>query len=207
MIRNIIYFGASVLLFFCFMVAYGVILNSNSLPLERAMSEAGIDSLSNVYLVIDRKNYKIKLYSDSIFVKDYKAVFGQNDSRVKTSYNDLVTPSGYYRVCEILDEYKYHKFIRLNFPNIGDAAEALKNGDISKADYSKIKKAYEEDLCPPPDTELGNEIGIHGIGDYDYIFRNLPFVFNWTNGSAAISNSDIDELASIVKKGTLVKIE
>ncbi len=52
--------------------------------------------------------------------------------------------------------------------------------------------------CPYENTILGGEIGIQGIGEYNLIFKNLPFVFNWTNGSAAISNESIDELLSVV---------
>ena len=194
------------MLFFFFMVAYGVVLNSNKVSLEEAMSKAGIDTLQNVHLIIDRKDYKIELYSDSVLVKEYKSVFGQNSGIIKTSRNDLITPLGYYRVCEIVDNYKYYKLIRLNFPNLKDAAEAVKNGDITQREYQMIRSAYEKDECPPPDTRLGNEIGIHGMGEYDYIFRNLPFVYNWTNGSAAISNQELDEISSVVNKGTLVII-
>ncbi len=188
------------------MVAYGVVLNSNKISLEEAMSQTGIDTLQNVHLIIDRKNYKIELYSDSLLIKEYKSVFGQNSGMIKTSRNDLVTPSGYYRVCEIVDDYNYHKLIRLNFPNLKDAGEAIKNGNITKQEYQLIREAYENGECPPSDTRLGNEIGIHGMGEYDYIFSNLPFVFNWTNGSAAVSNKEVDEISSVVDKGTLVII-
>ena len=54
---------------------------------------------------------------------------------------------------------------------------------------------------------LGGEIGIHGIGRLNYIFKNLPFVYNWTNGSIAMSDEDIDELYSVVKLGTKVVIK
>lgn len=206
MIRNIIYFGASVLLFFFFMIAYGVILNSRGITLDEAIALKGIDSLKNVHLFIDRKNYKIELYSDALLIKEYKAVFGQNSGIIKTSRDDLITPAGNYKVCEIIDNYNYHKFIRLDFPNLKDASEALKNGYISRDEFKLLNDSYKTDECPPPNTKLGNDIGIHGLGEYDYIFRNLPFVYNWTNGSAAVSNKDIEELASLVDKGTLVII-
>jgi hypothetical protein len=61
--------------------------------------------------------------------------------------------------------------------------------------------------CPEPDTDLGGNIGIQGIGEYNAIFKNLPFVFNWTDGSIAVSNEDIDEIYSVVKRGTKVVIK
>jgi len=34
----------------------------------------------------------------------------------------------------------------------------------------------------------------------------LPFPFNWTNGSIAITNEDIDEISKFIKIGSPVKI-
>jgi hypothetical protein len=54
---------------------------------------------------------------------------------------------------------------------------------------------------------LGGNLGLHGIGKFNFIIKNLPFVFNWTNGSIALSDEDIDEIFSIVKVGTKVVIK
>ena len=40
-----------------------------------------------------------------------------------------------------------------------------------------------------------------------YIFKNLPFVFNWTNGSIAMSDENIDEIHSVIREGTEVVIK
>ena len=87
-----------------------------------------------------------------------------------------------------------------------DAGEALKRGYINESEFDEIAAAYKNNDCPPGKTKLGADIGIHGIGEYDFIFRNLPFTFNWTDGSVAVSNKNIDELCSVVKIGTPVKI-
>jgi hypothetical protein len=64
---------------------------------------------------------------------------------------------------------------------------------------------YYEDR-PTQNSPLGGNIGIHGIGKLNFLFKNLPFVFNWTDGSIAISNEEIDELCGVIKKGTKVTI-
>ena len=92
----------------------------------------------------------------------------------------------------------------LNYPTKKDAAEALKNGVISKEEFNTLNLAKSD--CPPSNTRLGADIGIHGIGEYDFIFKNLPFAFNWTNGSIAMSNENIDELFSVVTLNTHVDI-
>ena len=188
------------------MIAYGIILNSREIPLIDAMAEKGISSIKDVTLVVDRKNYKIELYSEKVLVKTYKAVFGKNTGTIKTSANDFVTPTGNYTICSIDTASKFHKFFQLNYPNSKDAAEALKQGYIKKDEYNMLMLSDQKEECPSTETKLGGGIGIHGIGEYDLIFRNLPFTFNWTNGSIAISNQNIDELFEVVKIGTPVKI-
>lgn len=205
MIRNIIYFSGSIILFFAGVILYGIILNIREDTLQEAMAEKGISELSDVSLVVDKSTYRVELYSDSILVKSYKAVFGKNQGNFKRSKDEKVTPVGRFKICNIDTNYLYHKKLMLNFPNSQIAAEALKYGFINKQDHDKIA-AVNGNNCPPFNTKLGGEIGIIGIGEYDLIFRNLPFAFNWTDGSIAISNESIDELHLIVKIGTPVEI-
>ncbi len=204
MLRNLAFLSLSILLFFAGMVLYGMVLNLREDTLAEAMAEKNITSLNDVRLIVSREDYNMKLYSDTVLVKTYRVVFGQGTGRVKTSRFDNVTPRGNYKICKIDTNSEYHKKLFLNYPNPKDAAEALKNGTISNNEFEILTKANTQ--CPPQSTRLGADIGIHGIGEYDLIFRNLPFVFNWTNGSIAVSNSEIDELHSVVKIDTEVVI-
>ncbi len=149
----------------------------------------------------------LQLYADTVLVKSYKAVFGRGTKSVKTNLNDYITPAGKYKICRIDTGTVYHKNFLLNYPNQNDAAEALKTGYIGKKEYSDIINAQKNGDCPPQNTILGANIAIHGIGEYDFIFRNLPFIFNWTNGSIAVSNASVDELLTVVKVGTEVIIK
>ncbi|MDQ7817195.1 MAG: L,D-transpeptidase [Melioribacteraceae bacterium] len=206
MLKNILYISASIVIFFVGLILYGLILNSGELSLEEALRAKNLTSIENLRLIVDRSNYRLQIYSGNTFVKSYKSVFGKNASNLKSSANDLVTPLGDYKICSIDTNHKYHKFLQLSYPNEKDAAESLKRSYISQGEFEAIHIAFKKNECPPKETKLGSYIGIHGIGAYDFIFRNLPFTFNWTNGSIAISNKNIDELASIVKIGTPVKI-
>ena len=188
------------------MICYGIILNLREISLQEAIKEKGIDKIEDVRLIVDRRNYRIELYFGNTLIKTYKAVFGKNYNTIKTSDDDLVTPIGDYKICAIDTTSKYHKFLKLNYPNDKDAGEALKQGYINQHEFELIMKAFDKNTCAPKDTRLGSDIGIHGIGEYDFIFRNLPFSFNWTNGSIAVSNRSIDELYSVVKIGTPVRI-
>ena len=102
---------------------------------------------------------------------------------------------------------KYYKFFRINYPNISDASDGLRKGEITQEEFDEIKFEYSNGKCTDANTPLGGDMGIHGIGRLDYLFKYLPFVYNWTDGSIALSNEDIDELYSVVKKGTKVVIK
>lgn len=193
-------------LFFAGLILYGVILNSGEISLEEALKQNNLTKIDNLKIIIDRSSYRLQIYSGNTLIKSYKTVFGKNPSKIKTSANDLVTPIGEYQVCAIENNHKYHKYLQLNYPNEKDAAEALKRGYINQKEFEIILNSVNKNECPNGNTKLGANIGIHGIGEFDIIFRNLPFTFNWTNGSIAISNKSIDELASIVKIGTHIKI-
>lgn len=204
MLRNLVYFSTSIVLFFGGMIIYGIILNIREDTLAEAMQEKGLTTLTNVNLVVSRYKYEMDLYSDSTLVKKYKVVFGQGSGRVKTSKNDNVTPRGTYQICRVDTSSEFHKKLFLDYPNRKDAAEALKNSIINQNEYSLLMNSNSE--CPNPNTRLGANIGIHGIGEYNFIFKNLPFAFNWTNGSIAVSNENIDEIYSVVTLNTKVVI-
>lgn len=198
--------SASIIVFFVGVVVYGIIINLREVSLDVTIKEKELGELENVSFLIDRHNYRLELYSDGIFVKSYKAVFGKNKNSVKISKDDLVTPTGEYFICSIDTNYKYHKLLKINYPNKRDASEAYKNGIINKEEFSEIDESARNSDCSPENTKLGADIGIHGIGTYNFIFKNLPFVYNWTNGSIAVCNEDIDELYSVAEIGTKVFI-
>ncbi len=206
LIRNIVFFSGGIILFILGVILYGVFLNLKEVPLKQAMLEKGFKKLENPYIVINRSTYTLNLYEDTVLIKTYRANFGRNVNMPKSRAGDLATPVGTYKICEIDTGTKYYMFFKLNYPNLNDAANALRKGVISQTEFDKLKFEFYYGQCPDSNTPLGGNIGIHGIGKLDFIFKYLPFNYNWTDGSIAISNEDIDELYSVVKKGTKVVI-
>jgi murein L,D-transpeptidase YafK len=204
---NVIYFSGGTLLFIIGVILYGIIINIREIPLEEAMRLKGYTKLNNTSILIERKNYSLGLYEDTVLIKTYRANFGRNIINPKCRKGDNATPVGEYNICSIDTANKYHKFLRLNYPNITDAGEALKKGIITQKQYDQLSFEFYYSDCPDTMTELGGDIGIQGIGEYNIIFKNLPFVYNWTDGSISVSNEDIDEIYSIVKRGTKVVIK
>jgi murein L,D-transpeptidase YafK len=206
-VRNIIYMTAAMLVFMFGVLLYGIILNIREMPLAEWMQEKGFSELVNPNIIVDRENYTLNLFEDTVLVKSYRVSFGRNVHNAKNRAGDEATPIGEYKICAIDSSELYTIIFRLNYPNIDDASEALRKGWISQKEFNQIKFEFYYEGCTKFNKVLGGGIGIHGIGRLNYIFKNLPFVYNWTNGSIAMSDEDIDELYTVVKKGTKVVIK
>ena len=207
LVRNVVIFSGGILLFIIGCVIYGLILNLREIPLRQAVVKKGFTTLDDANILIDRRSYQLILYNDTVSIKYYKANFGRNINVPKCKDGDLATPVGEYKICYIDTLSKYHRFFKINYPNMIDAREALRKGVITQSIFDKIKFEHDHNLCPDSSSYLGGNIGIQGIGKLNFVFKYLPLNYNWTDGSVAISNEDMDELYSVVKKGTKVVIK
>lgn len=205
MVKNIFYLIASFAIFFVGLVIYGLFLARSHESLTNILQRKNIDEIKKVRIEVIKSKYELKLFSDTTFIKSYKIVMGRIRHSKKFIYGS--TPTGKYFVCDRIENFRYHKLIKLNYPNSSDAAELLLENQISKSDFKKIIEAEKILDCPNVSVSDVQYFGIHGIGKFDIIFRNLPFVFNWTNGSIALSNQDIDEIFPFCKVGTEVVIK
>ena len=206
-LRNVFFFSGGIILFITGVIGYGVILNLRTVPVKRLMAEKGIKKIDHPVIIVDRNEYALTLYDDTTLIKTYRAYFGRNVQSVKTRKGDLSTPVGEYTICEIDSVYKYDRFFKLNYPNISDISEGLKKGVITQQEFDTMRDELKSQGCPKSGTVLGGNIGIHGLGRLNFLLKNLPFVYNWTDGSIAISNESIDEIYPLVKKGTKVVIK
>lgn len=206
-LRNAIYFSGGIILFLAGTIVYGIILNLREDSLTESLKEKGFERFENPNIIIERKLFGLQLYEDTVLIKMYRASFGKNLSAAKTRAEDNATPVGQYAICDIDSNNQYHKFLKLNYPNVNDASEALRKGWITQKQFDQLKFEFYYEGCPKTNTILGGNLGIHGIGKFDYILKNLPFVYNWTNGSISVSNEAIDEIFSVVQKGTKVVIK
>ena len=202
-----IYLTLAISLFFFGIILYGVILNLRNIPLSEAILKAGYTEITNPKIIIDRQNYTLGIYEDSVLIKNYRVSFGKSVLTPKTRAGDKATPVGVYKICKIYTIHKYYKFFQINYPNLEDGTNALRKGWISQKEFNDIKFQFYYEGCTKYHNLLGGDIGIHGIGELNYIFKNLPFVYNWTNGSIAMSNDSVDEIYSVIKEGTEVVIK
>lgn len=207
LLKNVMFTIAAMALFVSGVIIYGVILNLREVSLNEAMLQKGFRKLNDVNLLVDRKTFTLGVYEDTVFIKSYRISFGRNLSDKKKLSDDGATPIGTYKICSITDNATYYKFLKLNYPNLDDAAEALRKQLITQKQFNQLKFEFYYEECVSANTVLGGNIGIHGIGRLNSIFKNLPFVYNWTDGSIALSNESLDEILTVIKKGTQVVIK
>jgi len=159
----------------------------------------------DVWLLIDTQklNMEIKKGEKTIAILENIAI-GRNGAGVKNQRGDDITPLGNFRIGWINHQSSFRKFFGLNYPNIENADEALKQGKIDQDTYEQIAKAHSAGQIPPQDTDLGGQIGIHGLGSGNLSIHKS---MNWTHGCIALTNDQIDQLSQWVEKGTLVTVK
>ncbi|MEJ5305766.1 MAG: L,D-transpeptidase [Ignavibacteria bacterium] len=206
MIKTLTLYIGGVIVFLLGMIAYGIFLDLRKSSLDELLIERKITKIEKPKLVINRIDYKLHFYVDTILIKTYNIALGGNPKYSKQSREDRYTPVGDYFICSKKITTGLGKVLILNYPSLEDAVRGLRDGLISEKEFQLIQESYYKKECPPMDTKLGGYVKIHGNGKFDFILRNLPFVFNWTDGSIAVNNSEIEELYESCPIGTPVYI-
>lgn len=159
-----------------------------------------------IELVIVRSENKLLVRKDDKTLRSFKVALGSGGRQPKMQEGDRRTPKGHYRIRDIRSSDRFYLFMHLDYPNMDDAKQALKEGRITRKEYRQILAAFIYNETPPQNTPLGGQIGIHGIGDETPDKLDIHEVSNWTQGCIAMRNSEVRELAMWVEKGTPVII-
>ena len=145
---------------------------------------------NNITISIDKSDYKLCIKEDTIILKEYPIVFGNNPIDDKLRQGDNCTPEGTFRMISKYPHKEWSKFIWINYPN----KESLKKHNSAKRD-DKI----------PKDAKIGGEIGIHGVPKgMDYL---IELKYNWTLGCISMKNNDVNEIYPYISKSTLIIIK
>jgi murein L,D-transpeptidase YafK len=136
---------------------------------------------SNTSIKIYKGKRILELYGNDKLIGRFKIALGRSPEGDKNEEGDTKTPEGSYYICTRNDNSKFTLFLGLSYPNTEDAKRGLKNNLITPDIYEEIKTAEDLKQCPPWNTPLGGEVGIHGGG-------NTP---DWTLGCIALSDENI----------------
>ena len=160
---------------------------------------------SDVRVIIDTqtRNLEIKKGEETLEVLEH-VVIGRKGAGTKEHRGDDITPIGDYRIGWVNDKSSFRKFFGLTYPNPYHAEKALQKGMIGQSTYNAIVDAEMAGQIPPQNTDLGGQIGIHGLGSASL---SVHEEFDWTHGCIALTNDQIDRLSQYVEKGTLVTVK
>jgi lipoprotein-anchoring transpeptidase ErfK/SrfK len=127
--------------------------------------------------------HKLELISHGQPVKTYRISLGKHPLGPKFLEGDRRTPEGFYWLDWRKTSNNFNLAMHISYPNLDDSARARREG-----------------------VDPGGMIMIHGTpisDDYpEWYFASL----DWTDGCIAMNNSDMREVWSRVKDGTMIEI-
>ena len=154
-------------------------------------------------LVAHKQERLLEIQCEGGFVFSVPAAFGRGERGPKRSAGDERTPEGEYRVSGPARASRFHRFVPIDYPSVGDADAALADARIGAADHARIVAAHRRGALPPQDTPLGGLLGLHGEGAR---WRGESKALDWTDGCIALADRDVQFVADRVRKGTPVEI-
>ena len=142
-----------------------------------------------IAIVVEKSRYRLTVYYQKKPIKAYAIVLGANPKDDKLRQGDKRTPEGRFHVQELYYHSAWSKFIWLDYPN---------QDSWRKFSQAKIRGELKAN------DDIGGEIGIHGVerGQDWLIDRKI----NWTLGCISLKNKDVDEIYTLLQRGTTIEI-
>jgi tetratricopeptide (TPR) repeat protein len=134
-------------------------------------------------ILIEKSARRLMLISQGEVLKTYKIALGGNPIGPKEQQGDNKTPEGTYVIDAKNRDSQYHLSLHISYPNERD-----KN------------RAKELGVSP------GGDIMIHGFKNGFSWASDAQSAVDWTKGCIAVTNEEIEEIAKLAPKGTIVEI-
>lgn len=147
------------------------------------MPAFGLDKADAV--LVKKSEKTLYLLQQGRVLKQYRIMLGPRPKGHKLQEGDERTPEGIYTLDRKNPNSRFHKSIRLSYPN---------TADIARADKYNV--------------DPGNNIMIHGMKNgWNEKTMARAEKFNWTDGCIALRNTDMDEIWEAVDVGTPIEIK
>jgi L,D-peptidoglycan transpeptidase YkuD (ErfK/YbiS/YcfS/YnhG family) len=139
-------------------------------------------------LLIEKSRHRLHIVRNQTIVKSFTVALGSGGLEQKIFEGDRKTPEGRFAITGRYPS-KWHTYLALDYP-----------GDTDRARYDAAVQRGDA----PPKVGAGSAIAIHGHRA-DQPSR-LHKLVDWTLGCIALDNNEIDEIAAVAPKGTVVEI-
>ncbi|MGO9020263.1 MAG: L,D-transpeptidase family protein [Syntrophobacteraceae bacterium] len=155
-----------------------------------------LTAIVNPEIYVYKEKRRLYVIQSNVMVRDYPVGLGSHPVGDKESEGDGRTPEGDFLICLKNPVSRFNKELVLNYPDRKHAERALFSGILSPPEFQEILLAAEHKAAPPFYSKLGGQLYIHAGGAHK----------DWTQGSIALYNSDMEELFKIAFAGTPVHI-
>ena len=144
---------------------------------------------SRISLRVEKSKFLLTVVYRGRAVQSYPVALGTNPVDNKRFEGDGCTPEGDFKIVEIRSPHKWSKFMLLSYP--------------TAASRRRFAAARNADRIPAG-VAIGGYVGIHGVPKgHD---GAIDAQQNWTAGCVSLKTHDIDEIASVCRRGTPVRI-
>jgi murein L,D-transpeptidase YafK len=143
---------------------------------------AGAPPVSVDRVEVYKAKHELRLLHDDHLVKSYRVALGRQEGK-KERAGDNRTPEGWYVIDYVKADSQFHRALHISYPNDSDVRQASLKGQTP-----------------------GGNIMIHGLPGETPLIKRIHALFDWTKGCIAVTNPEIEEIASAVRPGTPIVI-
>ena len=145
-------------------------------------------------MVIHKAARRLDVFADDTLLKSYLINLGPTPEGAKEHQGDGRTPEGDLFICSVNRVSQFTRFLALAYPAPADAVRGVKSQLLTPAQARDVEQSFRSrKRCPPQETKLGGQVGIHGKGGWQR--RGDRFaVEDWTLGCVGLRDADILEL-------------
>jgi murein L,D-transpeptidase YafK len=134
-------------------------------------------------LVLKRQRRMMLMRGEAV-LHEFRVALGREPRGTKLHQGDGRTPEGQYRIDALNPGSRFHRAVRVSYPNEADRDRARQLG-----------------------MRPGGNIMIHGLDpNIAAKWHDDHWLFNWTNGCIAVTNREMDIVWASVELGTPVEI-
>ena len=134
-------------------------------------------------IVVEKSARTMTLRRDGKVLKTYKVALSREPVGAKEREGDHRVPEGQYVIDSKNSASRFHLALHVSYPNAADRERARKLG-----------------------VKPGGNIEIHGLDSKYAWVGSLQRRVDWTDGCIAVTNSEIEEIWSLVRVGTPLEI-
>lgn len=135
------------------------------------------------YILVEKAQHRLSLFHKDDLVKSYNIALGRNPIGHKEREGDFKTPEGIYKISKKNPKSKYHRSLKISYPNSQDHQNAKKKGH-----------------------HPGGDIMIHGFEPHYWWVSPKHKLRDLTRGCIALTNQEIEEIFNLTPVGTTVEI-